>query len=103
MVLFYPVTVECAEAIAKYNVGIKCATITPDEKRVEGVCVCVCGCSLVNQLTILPQHYCLQYNHVHTKGDNHCRGTVGWFTRRACVCGCGCGCVNAKVLRIMRL
>jgi isocitrate dehydrogenase len=29
------VTVECAEAIAKYNVGIKCATITPDEKRVE--------------------------------------------------------------------
>ena len=30
------VTVECAEAIAKYNVGIKCATITPDEKRVEG-------------------------------------------------------------------
>lgn len=27
---------ECAEAIAKYNVGIKCATITPDEKRVEG-------------------------------------------------------------------
>jgi len=30
------VTVECAEAIQKYNVGIKCATITPDEKRVEG-------------------------------------------------------------------
>lgn len=30
------VTVECAEAIGKYNVGIKCATITPDEKRVEG-------------------------------------------------------------------
>jgi len=29
------VTVECANAIAKYNVGIKCATITPDEKRVE--------------------------------------------------------------------
>jgi isocitrate dehydrogenase len=29
------VTVECAEAIQKYNVGIKCATITPDEKRVE--------------------------------------------------------------------
>lgn len=28
------VTVECAEAIKKYNVGIKCATITPDEKRV---------------------------------------------------------------------
>jgi len=28
--------VDCANAIAKYNVGIKCATITPDEKRVEG-------------------------------------------------------------------
>lgn len=26
---------EAAEAIKKYNVGIKCATITPDEKRVE--------------------------------------------------------------------
>jgi isocitrate dehydrogenase len=29
------ITIECAEAIKKYNVGIKCATITPDEKRVE--------------------------------------------------------------------
>lgn len=29
------VTLDCAEAIKKYNVGIKCATITPDEKRVE--------------------------------------------------------------------
>jgi NADP-dependent isocitrate dehydrogenase len=29
------VTVEAADAIQKYNVGIKCATITPDEKRVE--------------------------------------------------------------------
>lgn len=29
------VTVDCAEAVKKYNVGIKCATITPDEKRVE--------------------------------------------------------------------
>ncbi|KAI1280902.1 Isocitrate dehydrogenase [NADP] cytoplasmic [Halotydeus destructor] len=29
------VTVDCANAIQKYNVGIKCATITPDEKRVE--------------------------------------------------------------------
>ncbi|CAK9828581.1 Isocitrate dehydrogenase [NADP] cytoplasmic [Anthophora retusa] len=29
------VTIECAKAILKYNVGIKCATITPDEKRVE--------------------------------------------------------------------
>ena len=31
------VTIDCAEAIKKYNVGIKCATITPDEKRVEGM------------------------------------------------------------------
>lgn len=30
------VTIEAANAIKKYNVGIKCATITPDEKRVEG-------------------------------------------------------------------
>lgn len=29
------ITSDCAEAIKKYNVGIKCATITPDEKRVE--------------------------------------------------------------------
>ncbi|OUC39635.1 hypothetical protein D917_04695 [Trichinella nativa] len=29
------VTVEAAEAILKYNVGIKCATITPDEARVK--------------------------------------------------------------------
>ncbi|TRY73820.1 hypothetical protein TCAL_07389 [Tigriopus californicus] len=29
------VTVDAAEAVKKYNVGIKCATITPDENRVE--------------------------------------------------------------------
>jgi isocitrate dehydrogenase len=29
------VTVDAAEAIKKYNVGIKCATITPDEERVK--------------------------------------------------------------------
>ncbi|CAI4224065.1 unnamed protein product [Auanema sp. JU1783] len=29
------VTIEAAEAIRKYNVGIKCATITPDEDRVK--------------------------------------------------------------------
>ena len=29
------VTLEAAKAIEKYNVGIKCATITPDENRVE--------------------------------------------------------------------
>lgn len=31
----FTVTVECANAIKKYSVGIKCATITPDEARVE--------------------------------------------------------------------
>ena len=29
------ITVDAAEAIKKYKVGIKCATITPDEARVE--------------------------------------------------------------------
>lgn len=29
------VTVDCAHAIKKHHVGIKCATITPDENRVE--------------------------------------------------------------------
>ena len=29
------ITVESAEAIMKYGVGVKCATITPDEARVE--------------------------------------------------------------------
>ncbi|KAF8588993.1 isocitrate dehydrogenase NADP-dependent [Ramaria rubella] len=29
------ITIESAEAIQKYSVGIKCATITPDEARVE--------------------------------------------------------------------
>jgi len=29
------VTIDCAHAILKHNVGIKCATITPDEQRVE--------------------------------------------------------------------
>lgn len=28
------VTIDCAEAIKRFNVGIKCATITPDENRV---------------------------------------------------------------------
>lgn len=35
-ILFHAVTIDAANAIKKYNVGIKCATITPDEKRVEG-------------------------------------------------------------------
>ena len=29
------ITIDAAEAIKRYNVGIKCATITPDEKRVK--------------------------------------------------------------------
>ena len=29
------ITIDSAEAIKKYKVGIKCATITPDEGRVE--------------------------------------------------------------------
>src|SRR5699024_4845238 len=29
------ITIDAAEAIKKYHVGIKCATITPDEARVE--------------------------------------------------------------------
>jgi len=30
------VTIDAAHAIRKHSVGIKCATITPDEARVEG-------------------------------------------------------------------
>jgi len=30
------ITIDAANAIKKHNVGIKCATITPDEQRVEG-------------------------------------------------------------------
>ena len=29
------ITIDAAEAIKKYGVGIKCATITPDEERVK--------------------------------------------------------------------
>ncbi len=29
------VTVDCAKAIQKFGVGVKCATITPDEARVK--------------------------------------------------------------------
>ncbi|KAK6058944.1 hypothetical protein COOONC_03461 [Cooperia oncophora] len=30
------VTIDAAKATLKYNVAVKCATITPDEARVEG-------------------------------------------------------------------
>lgn len=40
------VTIESAEAIKQYNVGIKCATITPDENRVTGICgLRFCSCT----------------------------------------------------------
>jgi len=29
------VTMDCAKAIRKHGVGVKCATITPDEARVK--------------------------------------------------------------------
>ena len=29
------ITIDSAEAIQKYSVGVKCATITPDEARVK--------------------------------------------------------------------
>jgi len=37
------VTIDAANAIKKYNVGIKCATITPDEARVEEFKLKKCG------------------------------------------------------------
>ena len=36
-------TKEAAEAIKKYNVGVKCATITPDEARVKGHPLVICA------------------------------------------------------------
>ena len=30
------ITIDSAKAIQKYGVGVKCATITPDEARVKG-------------------------------------------------------------------
>jgi isocitrate dehydrogenase len=33
------VTIDAAHAIQKYHVGIKCATITPDEQRVQGTLI----------------------------------------------------------------
>jgi isocitrate dehydrogenase len=33
--LSFKVTINSVEAIKKYNVGVKCATITPDEDRVR--------------------------------------------------------------------
>lgn len=52
IILSLTVTVDCANAIAKYNVGIKCATITPDEKRVEGMILAIYSYSTTNHTTI---------------------------------------------------
>lgn len=52
IILSLTVTVDCANAIAKYNVGIKCATITPDEKRVEGMILSIYSYSTTNHTTI---------------------------------------------------
>ena len=46
------VTIDCAHAIKKYNVGIKCATITPDENRVEGEFTKVYGTVIHSQDSI---------------------------------------------------
>lgn len=37
------VTTDAAEAILKYGVGVKCATITPDEQRVKEFNLKKCG------------------------------------------------------------
>ena len=37
------ITVDAANAIKKYGVGVKCATITPDEARVEEFKLKKCG------------------------------------------------------------
>jgi len=37
------VTIDAANAINKYNVGIKCATITPDEARMDEFGLKKCG------------------------------------------------------------
>lgn len=47
------VTVEAANAIKKYNVGIKCATITPDEARVVEFGLKKCGNRLMARYVIL--------------------------------------------------
>ena len=46
------VTVECANAIRNIGVGIKCATITPDENRVKEFKLKKCGDHQMEQLEI---------------------------------------------------
>ena len=50
------VTIDAAEAIKKYSVGVKCATITPDEARVKEFHLkqskpsCICMCPRIHML-----------------------------------------------------
>ena len=46
------ITVDAAEAIKKYGVGVKCATITPDEERVKEFKLKKCGDHQTVQLEI---------------------------------------------------
>ena len=46
------ITIDSANAIKKIGVGIKCATITPDENRVKEFKLKKCGDLLMEQLEI---------------------------------------------------
>ena len=46
------ITIDCANAIKKIGVGIKCATITPDENRVKEFKLKKCGSLQMEQLEI---------------------------------------------------
>ncbi len=46
------ITIDAAEAIKKYRVGVKCATITPDEARVDEFKLKKCGDLLMVLLEI---------------------------------------------------
>ena len=50
------ITVDAAHAIQKYGVGIKCATITPDETRVEEFGLKKCG----NRQTVLSEIFLVE-------------------------------------------
>lgn len=52
------VTVESAEAILKYSVGVKCATITPDEARVKEFKLKVRGFYSVEFPPLIPRRAC---------------------------------------------
>lgn len=52
------VTIDSALATKKYNVAVKCATITPDEARVEGL-FALCSLSPCFAKGILSAKYCI--------------------------------------------